>query len=79
MTWPARWSALGAGQIHRDALAPDSALNRLTMHLQAAHAEQIVAGKQRTCHRLYLAGERSAGDQDAMALQTKARSPAGEK
>ena len=62
--------ALGAGEIHRDALAPAGALDRLAMHLQAAHAEQIVAGQ--AAHLLAdfdLAAERRAGDDDAMALQ----------
>ncbi len=42
------------------------------MHLQAAHAKQVVA--RQAAHLLAdfdLAGERRAGDDDAMALQDK--------
>ena len=62
--------ALRPGQVHRDALAPAGRLDRLAMHLQAAHAKQLVA--RQTAHLiadLNFAAESGAGDDDAMALQ----------
>jgi hypothetical protein len=63
-------SAFGTGQIHGDPLTPTGALDGLTVHLQAAHAKEMVAGE--TTHLrtdANLAAERRAGDDDAMALE----------
>ena len=64
------FGGIGSGEIQRDPLAPAGELNRFAVHLQAAHAKELISGQ--ATHPVAgpdLAAARRAGHYDAMALQ----------
>ena len=64
------FGGIGSGEIQRHPLAPAGELNRFSVHLQAAHAKNLISGQ--ATHPIAgpdLAAARRAGYHYAMALQ----------
>ena len=59
-----------AGEIHGDPLPPAGAIDRLAMHLKAAHAKHIIAGQAAQLLADFdRAAERGSRDHDALSLE----------